>query len=187
MADVTEIKPERMALFLVLAIVGVSSCQASETQNAAARPPQAEAFAASLLDANSPSGRWLFQTSVFTKHYRPDPRHENHQRLLNIEYQRSDRYLIGAAAFRNSFGQASQYVYVGKAWPLSAQPGPYAKLTGGLLHGYKGEFRDKIPFNSSGIAPAILPAIGFSTKRFAAEMIFFGTNGLMFTVGAYLE
>lgn len=60
----------------------------------------------------------------------------------------------------------------------------HAKLTGGLLHGYKDQYRDKIPFNSSGVAPAIVPAIGLSGKHLSSEVNFFGFAGLMVTMGA---
>ena len=45
----------------------------------------------------------------------------------------------------------------------------YFKLTGGLLHGYKEPYDDKIPLNDLGVAPAILPTLGFQYKFFVAE------------------
>jgi hypothetical protein len=130
--------------------------------------------------------RWYFQTSLYTIHFSPDPRHDNTQKLLNLEYHRDDRWLAGGAVFDNSFGQFSQYLYVGKTWtPFERYPNVYVKLTGGLVHGYKGEFRDKIPLNRFEIAPAALPAIGVRGKRFGAEAVLFGTAGLMFTAGVY--
>jgi hypothetical protein len=134
------------------------------------------------------SGRWLLQTSLYTSHFSPDPQHVNQQNLINLEYWRSDRWLGGVAFFRNSFGQPSQYVYVGKTWrPFGSLPDVHLKLTGGLLHGYKDQFRDKIPFNSAGVAPAILPSIGYSTKRFNTELVLFGTAGLMWTGGVFFD
>lgn len=133
-------------------------------------------------------GRWLVQTSVHTIHFTPDDRHNNFQKLVDIEYWRPDNWLAGGAWFLNSFGQPSQYLYVGRLWrPSEAWPGAYVKLTGGVLHGYKDEFRDKIPFNKSGYAPAILPSIGFSGRRFAGELLLFGNSGLMVTVGVFLD
>ena len=131
--------------------------------------------------------RWLLQTSIYTRHFHPDVQHVNHQRLVNLEYQRADDWLAGAAFFRNSFGQPSEYLYLGKLWRPFSEQAVHVKLTGGLLHGYRGEFRDKIPFNKSGVAPVLLPSIGYSTRRFTSEFILFGTNGLMFTLGVYLN
>jgi hypothetical protein len=131
--------------------------------------------------------RWLVQTSVYTTHFRVDPRHNDNQHLLNLEYQRADRSLIGAAAFDNSFGQASQYVYYGRLWrPFESEPLLHIKLTGGLIHGYKDQFRDKIPFNGSGFAPAVIPAIGLSGKTFSGEVVLFGTAGAMLAIGFHM-
>ncbi len=58
-----------------------------------------------------------------------------------------------------------------------------AKLTGGLLRGYKGEYRDKIPLNHLEIAPAALPSIGVQWGRFESDLIIFGTAGMMITAG----
>lgn len=136
----------------------------------------------------NPDDRYLFQTSLYGRHWSPDERHTNNFRLLNLEVQRPSQWVYGFAYFRNSFDQPSQYLYLGKQWrPFESYPLVHLKLTGGVLHGYKGEFRDKIPFNGSGIAPALLPSIGLSGKRFTSDFILFGTAGMMLTVGIYLN
>lgn len=128
--------------------------------------------------------RWLLQTSAYTKHFNSSPEHNNHQNLINLEYQRADRWLFGASAFDNSFRQPSQYVYFGKLFrPLDTVPLAHVKLTGGLIHGYKGQYRDKIPLNDHGVAPAIIPAIGLSGKHVSGEVNFFGLAGMMVTLG----
>ena len=112
----------------------------------------------------------------------------NTQALINVERIRADGWLAGAAAFHNSFGQPSQMVYIGRRWhPLENYPQAHVKLVAGFLHGYKGEYRDKIPFNRSGVAPVVLPAIGWTYKRVAGELIIFGNSGLLFTLGYYLN
>ena len=55
-----------------------------------------------------------------------------------------------------------------------------------MLHGYKEPYEHKIPFNSSGYAPAILPAAGYCYNRFCSEFIVFGTAGVMLTFGVTL-
>ena len=125
-----------------------------------------------------------FQTSVYTAHFHSDPDHNDHQRLLNLEWRKNTGTVWGAAYFRNSFDQPSEYVYGGKIFrPFDSQQNAYFKLTGGLVHGYKGEYQDKIPFNSSGVAPVILPAAGFSYKNITTELTLFGDAGLMVTLG----
>lgn len=134
------------------------------------------------------ASRWYFQTSAFTRHFEPKPTHNNVQRLLNIEWQGENDWIWGGAFFYNSFDQPSQYVYGGHIWrPFGHLPGAYLKLTGGLVQGYKGEYRDNIPFNELGIAPAVLPAVGVSGKRFATELVMFGTAGLMWNVGFFFR
>ena len=128
--------------------------------------------------------RWLFRTSFFTAHFHPSPEHNNNQRLINFEYLRPDDWLFGAAEFRNSFRQSTQLVYVGKRWnPLSGFPAVHFKLIGGVVHGYKPPYEQKIPFNSLGFAPALLPVLGYSYGRLNTEIIVFGTAGMMWTIG----
>ena len=130
------------------------------------------------------AGRWLLQTSIYTAHFSPNPEHDNTQKLLNLEYRPTDRWLVGAAAFDSSFGQPSQYVYYGRLWrPFESAPLLQVKLTGGLVHGYKGKYRDKIPLNTGGIAPALIPSLGLSGRHLSAEVVLFGTAGAMATIG----
>ncbi|WP_346796365.1 hypothetical protein R5M92_12925 [Halomonas sp. Bachu 37] len=128
----------------------------------------------------------LVQTSLHTRHFSPDPEHTNQQDLLGLELHTPSRWLAGAAWFKNSFDQSSVYLYAGRElpiWESAAGVMLRAKLTGGLLHGYRGEYRDKIPFNRYEIAPALLPSIGVRWHRFESDVIVFGTAGAMLTAG----
>lgn len=125
---------------------------------------------------------WAIQTSVLTKHFNPKPEHNNHQELIGIERNSKNRYLWGGATFLNSFDQRSYYIYVGKRFDFSNTPF-YSKLTVGFIHGYKGEYRDKIPFNNLGIAPVILPSVGIKFKKVQAEAILLGANAMTITIG----
>ena len=136
-----------------------------------------------------PSGhRWYFQTSAATVHFESEPDHNNSQRLLNVEWQSASRWVIGGAHFQNSYDQPSQYLYAGRIWrPFGAVPALHLKLTGGLVHGYKGEYQGQIPLNDYGVAPVLLPAIGWSWRRFATELVVFGTSGVMWNVGFFVD
>ena len=164
-------------------------CQQDAAPGDATKAPTGSTAATGASPLTAAGGdRWYLQTSVYTHHFHVDPRHNDHQKLVDIEYLRADNYLAGISWFSNSFGQPSQYFYVGKQWrPFDSQPPIYLKLTGGLIHGYKGEFRDKIPFNHSGVAPGLIPSIGYSTKYFATELVIFGTAGIMLTFGVFLN
>lgn len=128
----------------------------------------------------------LVQTSLYTDHFSSDPEHTNQQKLASVELHNPQRWLAGAAWFKNSFDQPTWYWYIGREFPFW-QPTENltfrAKLTGGLLRGYQDEYRDKIPLNRHEIAPAALPSLGVQWERFESDLIVFGTAGLMVTAG----
>lgn len=122
-------------------------------------------------------------TSLYTKHYDPDPDHVNDQNMLGFESETGRNRVWGLAIFDNSFGQESQYLYLGQKWRAFESDRWYYKLTGGLLHGYKEPYEDKIPFNDLGVAPAIIPGLGYRYKSFFAEFSQLGLAAGMVTVG----
>lgn len=127
-------------------------------------------------------GFWYAQTSLYTRHYSPDPEHNNHQDLIGIERNQASGWVFGGATFRNSFRQRSNYAYVGKRYDSSEYP-VYLKVTGGLLQGYRGDYKDKIPLNRYGVAPVIIPSVGTHYGPLAAELVFLGANAAMVTSG----
>jgi len=139
------------------------------------------------IEADESSGwkisGWNIQTSLYTKHWDSDPDHTNHQKLIGPELVFENNYLVGLAIFRNSFDQPSQFLYIGKTWRLFRTEWLYFKLVGGLLHGYKKPFEDKIPFNGLGVAPAILPSFGVRYKYFMMEAQIAGTAAITITGG----
>ena len=126
---------------------------------------------------------WSLQTSIYTKHFDPDPEHVNNQKRLGLEAHFTNRWLAGLAVFDNSFGQPSQFLYMGKSWQLFGSDYWHFKLMGGLLHGYKEPYEDKIPLNGLGVAPAIVPSLGFRYKWFLAEANLGGLAVNTFTAG----
>ncbi len=130
----------------------------------------------------------FFQYAPKTLHFSPSPNHAKWTNMVNFEihskYDRvwgADQTIMGLALFDNSFGQFSQYIYWGQRWDL--HPNIYAKVTAGLLHGYKGQYRDKIPFNKVGVAPAIVPSIGLRLGNASIEGILLGGSAFMFAAG----
>ncbi len=126
---------------------------------------------------------WRFQTSLYTKHWDPDPDHVNNSKLLNIEFETTTRWIYGFAHFDNSFGQPSQYLYAGYSWPLLGKDWAYFKLTGGFLNGYDEPHENKIPLNGLGIAPAIVPTFGLKYKRVFTELQILGNSAITVTAG----
>lgn len=189
-------------LFALMLALGVVLSTPAAAQTAASPPTPASTPAAASAPAAEPSpwdapepwrtDRFYLQTSLYTLHFDPSDDHVNQQYLVDLEYRYNKswlegQWLAGAAFFSNSFGQQSQYVYGGLLWRpfVEAQP-LYFKLTAGLLHGYKAPYDEKIPFNDSGVAPAILPSMGYCYQRYCSELILFGTAGLMVTLGVTL-
>jgi len=132
--------------------------------------------------AEKDQGSWYLQTSVYTRHFSPDPEHNNNQDLIGLEREQPSGWLFGAATFRNSFSQRSYYAYAGKRYESSDYP-VYIKLTGGLLEGYKGKYQDKIPLNHFGVAPVIIPSLGVHYGPVASELVLLGFNAVMVTTG----
>jgi hypothetical protein len=171
---------------------GVGMCALPFASFAQSSPATAVAAAA---ESNASSDSWLrdgdrifFQYSVYTKHRTYNPEHVDRNHLLRFEIQSNydrvwgaDKTLFGVAFFKNSFGQPSQYVYWGQKWDFNDYV--YAKVSAGLLHGYKGKYRDKIPANKLGIAPGIIPTLGVKYKDVSVEAIILGTSALMIGVG----
>lgn len=128
-------------------------------------------------------GFWVVQTSVYTRHFSPSPEHNNRQNLIGLERNEASGLIYGGATFHNSFAQRSVYGYVGKRFNSSRYPAVYLKVTGGLLHGYRGEYRDKIPLNRYGVAPVIIPGVGINLGPVVAEAVLLGASATMLNVG----
>ena len=136
--------------------------------------------------ANSPEpvaeAKWELVVAPFTHHWHKDAEHRRVV-LLGLERIAPDGSAVGGALFSNSFGQASAYVYYGHEWnALLGTDSLYFKLSGGIIYGYRGRFKDKVPFNVGGFSPAIIPAIGWRlTPRDAIQAAVLGRAGVTFS------
>jgi len=152
-------------------------------QSPATSPPQPASQAESVADPWR-TDRFYLETSLYTHHFSYDAAHVDKQKLILGEWNITEQWLVGASFFDNSFGQPTQYVYGGWRYRPFEQLQPfYIKLSAGLVHGYKDPYRDKIPFNHSGVAPAIVPSVGYCFNRFCSELILFGGAGMLITLG----
>jgi hypothetical protein len=184
----------RVPALLLTAACCLGAAPAMAESTGAAPGSEGTPVVASAWDAPEPwrTDRFYVQTSLATVHFNPDDDHTNNQKLIYGEWRLSERWLegqvlVGASAFDNSYGQPSQFVFGGLLWrPFDSAPAAYVKLAAGVVHGYKDEYQDKIPFNNSGYAPAIIPAVGYCYHRVCSEMVIFGTAGLMWTLGVTL-
>jgi hypothetical protein len=125
-------------------------------------------------------GHWRIVASPYVLHWNPSPEHE-YVWAVAVERQREDRWLYGASYFNNSFGQDSGYWYVGKRYPgLFDRLQMYFQWTAGLVYGYTGAYKHKVPLNYKGFAPGAVASIGWQfDPQFAAQINAVGTAGLM--------
>ncbi len=131
----------------------------------------------------------MLQAAPGAIHFNSDPEHAKYSWLVGLEWQSASHWLVGASYFNNSFNQKCEYLYFGKSWPLdfisdnALFKSLYFKLTGGLLLGYKEPYEDKIPFNNNGVAPGLVPALGYQYGDFNVQLNLLGGAGVMFTFG----
>lgn len=131
----------------------------------------------------------MVQAAPDAIHFDPSPEHADRSWLVGLEWQFRSQWLVGASYFNNSFDQRCQYYYFGKSWPLDLisdneyLKNMYFKLTGGILLGYKEPYEDKIPFNHNGVAPGVVPGLGYQFGDFNIQLNLLGGAGLMFTFG----
>ncbi len=183
----------RLAMLPIAAILSVLSAHgpvAAQSVPPAALPSGTRAISLPEPASESwwrPGDRLLIGYSLYTLHRNKNPEHVNRNHLVTLEinsdYDRvwgADKTLFGVSTFRNSFGQQSAYIYWGQRWDFNDHL--YAKVTAGPLWGYRGKYRDKIPFNQFGVAPAIIPTLGVRYGETSAEVIMLGTYALMFAV-----
>jgi len=127
-------------------------------------------------------GFWYLQGSLYTRHFTRNQNYNNHQDLVGLERNLASGTLLGAATFRNSFSQRSTYAYAGKRFDVAGSA-VYYKLSAGLIHGYKGKYRDKLPLNQYGVAPVIIPGVGAHWGPVAGEVVLLGLAATMVNVG----
>jgi hypothetical protein len=130
-----------------------------------------------------PRGNWDLIISPYTYHFHPS---DDHKYVYSAGLLRrlENNWVAGAIAFSNSFGQPSVYAFVGQRYlePFGWKKW-YLQWTGGLLYGYVGEFKDKVPFNNNGFSPGFVPSIGYQfTDRIYGELDLLGNSALMFTL-----
>ncbi len=172
-----------LSSIVAAALLQVLATDAFAQSSPNALPAQPASQAASVAEPWR-TDRFYLETSLYTRHFSYDPAHVDKQKLILGEWNITEQWLIGASVFDNSFGQPSQYVYGGWRYRPFEQLQPfYVKVSAGLTHGYKDRYRDKIPFNHSGIAPVIIPSIGYCFSRVCSEIIVFGGAGLLVTLG----
>ena len=131
---------------------------------------------------DAPSKKWDLTISPYTHHWNSSNEHKPVKLIALDSHLKGGRF-CGLALFTNSFGQPSAYGYVGQQWDnIFGIPHVFTKVSAGFIYGYKGKHKDAIAFNQMGIAPAIIPSLGYHiTPKDSAQVFLLGTAGLTFT------
>ncbi|BDU58794.1 hypothetical protein LMORI2_17760 [Limnohabitans sp. MORI2] len=124
---------------------------------------------------------WDLTLSPFTHHWHSSSEHKP-VKLVALDRHVSGGRFCGLALFTNSFGQPSAYGYVGQQWNnILGNPQLFTKVSAGFIYGYRGKHKDAIGFNSAGIAPAIIPSLGYAfNPKESAQAFLLGTAGVTF-------
>jgi hypothetical protein len=124
---------------------------------------------------------WRIYASPLTVHFSNNPEHKNVY-SLGLERHHAGGFLVGGAAFRNSFGQPSAYVYAGRRFdaPVASVPQMFFQLSAGVLYGYRAPYEHKVPLNQNGISPGVVGAVGWTiTPTVSAQLNVLGDSGVM--------
>jgi hypothetical protein len=139
----------------------------------------------SQADVFGEGDRVMVEVGPYVYHFHNNTDHNQWPRLIGVEYETGSHWLTGFTAFKNSYSQETQFLYFGKRWFIdSIDENLYVKVAGGLVHGYKAPYDDKLPINSSnGYGLAILPAVGYQFGRANAQLVLIGSIGAIVTFG----
>jgi len=126
--------------------------------------------------------RYEVFVSPYTLHWNHSEEHKPVGALTLTRLLPQERF-CGFSLFRNSFGQPSAYGFTGWSWPtlFDSMPNVYGTVSAGIIYGYVGKYKNKVPLNVGGFSPVIIPAIGYRLSPEAAlEMQVLGTSAVMF-------
>ncbi len=141
-----------------------------------------------IPEADNSTFKYTLMLSAYTYHFNPKPTHKRVW-MAGVEREHPNAKLDGVVLFTNSFGQPSIYVYPfgGVYKSIFGIDKLSFKWTGGLIYGYKGEFKDEIA-NYKGIAPAIVPALTYEFKGgWSAQVNLLGAAAAQFQLNVPLN
>lgn len=165
----------RIALFLGLALVLANATHAQDM------PLCQEQWAKEAPPAPEEGQRWTFTVAPYVYHWRYDEEHKPAFVFALEQRVAGDRF-CGVSLFKNSFGQLSAYVYVGQRWDnIWDNPQLSLKVSYGVIYGYTGDHKDKVPFNWNGFSPTIIPSMAYHLDPHnSLDVMVLGTAGLVF-------
>ena len=124
---------------------------------------------------------WELNLSPYAIHFNQTSEHR-HVYAVALQKGEANGDLTGLSLFSNSFGQPSAYAYLGRKYlrPFDWS-GTYVQWTAGVLYGYKGKYKNKVPLNANGFSPGFIPSVGYQlTQDSSVQLTFLGNSALMF-------
>jgi len=144
------------------------------------------AFAQAASAEDDTFDGWEVTFSPYTYHFHYS---EDHKPVVSLGVLKGleGHWNAGGSIFSNSFGQPSVYVFIGQRYvnPFDWKGWDkwYLQWNAGLLYGYVGEYKDKVPLNYKGFSPGFVPSMGYQfTDRIYGELDLLGNSALMFTL-----
>ncbi len=122
--------------------------------------------------------------SPYTHHWTYSAEHKP-VHTVSVKRLLPNNRFCGVSLFTNSFGQPSVYAFTGRYWPnpIDSMPNVHFSLSGGIMYGYVGRYKNKVPLNVGGFSPVIIPAVGYRLNaRTAIEMQILGNAAVMFGI-----
>ncbi|MDJ0656509.1 MAG: hypothetical protein QNJ40_20280 [Xanthomonadales bacterium] len=142
----------------------------------------------SSADADDGSERQLFAVLGVYEHYSDDEDFRGSNLVSAVEWYRPDNRYFGMSLFSNSFGQFSQFVYLGREYPLTRiSPHARFKIAYGIVHGYRDEFEDQLALSFGRFAPGIIPSFGYRKGKVAVDLSLLSNEALLLTFGRYFD
>jgi hypothetical protein len=135
----------------------------------------------SNLEAWKGAAHWRAVLSPYSLHWRYSDEHSQVW-ALGVERQYADRWLLGGSYFSNSFSQPSAYVYLGQRYDgIWHTPPLFFQWSAGLMYGYTGKYKHKVPLNFNGFSPGALISLGWQfSPQVSATAHLLGDAGVMF-------
>jgi hypothetical protein len=124
----------------------------------------------------------------YTHHFNPKPTHRSVY-LAGLEREHANAKLDGVVLFTNSFGQPSVYVYPwgGVYKSILGADKLSFKWTGGLIYGYRGEFKNEVA-NVGGLAPVLIFGLNYTlTPKVSAQVNMLGKAAAQFQLNVALN
>jgi len=118
-------------------------------------------------------------------HYEDSDDYEGPPIYGGAEVHKASAGSTAPAWFNNSYGQFSQYLYVGHQFNLYRFDDKilHFKLSGGALHGYTTNTRIRCRRRSGTSVRSSIPAVGIDAGRWSFDLVFLVDEAMMFNFG----